>query len=391
MKYFAALLSLCLFITGCEDLFVKTIDVDSAGLSAKLVVTATLDTDSGRLTLSIGEGRPLQDYNKAVNNPLIRNGTVRLFENDREIFTKSGVFNMSPANSGYHERFTNISAIAGCTYRIEIDMEAYDKATATAVMPETPFISGAMMDTEHYTVKKNVMEIRSLGNFYSKSIMENYCFPFSLIIDDRNDQPDYYSLRMEYSEKREQWLVYDFDNYRIENEELVNPVNIATPNLTLIQDNPDVESNEMSFSEDGGGELYSFDLLVLTDATFRNRSAKLDLYALYFPVYNETHYYPKPVVVYRPYLHGNREHFIRKRDLLVTHLTQETFRQYRNMAFQLAGIGFFTEPVFITSNMENAYGCFSLQNTVRINVESFEGYSYSGTVTDDDFTEIPEK
>jgi hypothetical protein len=36
------------------------------------------------------------------------------------------------------------------------------------------------------------------------------------------------------------------------------------------------------------------------------------------------------------------------------------------MAFQLAGIGFFTEPVYITSNMENAYGGFSAQNTRRI-------------------------
>jgi hypothetical protein len=55
------------------------------------------------------------------------------------------------------------------------------------------------------------------------------------------------------------------------------------------------------------------------------------------------------------------------------------------MAFQLAGMDFFSEPVFISSNMENAYGCFSVQNTVRIPFSTFEGWHYSGTVTDMDF------
>ena len=34
--------------TSCEDMFMKTIDIDVAEVQAKLTVTATLDADSGR-------------------------------------------------------------------------------------------------------------------------------------------------------------------------------------------------------------------------------------------------------------------------------------------------------------------------------------------------------
>jgi hypothetical protein len=100
---------------------------------------------------------------------------------------------------------------------------------------------------------------------------------------------------------------------------------------------------------------------------------------------DESRYYPKPVVRYDPWRHGDQTHLTKHRDLLVTHLSPEVFRQYRSMTFQIAGMGFFSEPVFISSNMENAYGCFSAQNTVRIPVSAFEGWNYSRTVTDGDF------
>jgi hypothetical protein len=162
-------------------------------------------------------------------------------------------------------------------------------------------------------------------------------------------------------------------------------IEIATPNLTLIQDNPDVECMDMIFDGEKNS-LYSFGLMMLTDATFAGSQARLDLFALYNPKqYEGAGYYPKPVVNYDPQRHGDREHLVRRCDLFVTHFTQEAFQQYRSMALQLAGIGFFSEPVFIPSNIENAYGCFSVQNTVRIALAEFEGYHYSGQVNDSDF------
>jgi hypothetical protein len=101
-------------------------------------------------------------------------------------------------------------------------------------------------------------------------------------------------------------------------------------------------------------DLYSFDLMMLTDATFANTGTRLDLY------------YPQNGIVSEIDKYDSPHHTSIKNTLIVRHHTQEAFKQYRSMAFQLAGLGFFSEPVFITSNMENAYGGFSVQNTVRI-------------------------
>ena len=167
---------------------------------------------------------------------------------------------------------------------------------------------------------------------------------------------------------------------------------IATPDLTLIQDNPDIESKDLT-SNGENYDLYSFSLMLLTDATFSGSQKHLDMYLLSNgQLLNESHhYYSKPVIRYDPWRHGNQNYIKKRMDLLVTHLSPEVFRQYRSMAFQMAGMDFFSEPVFISSNMENAYGCFSVQNTVRIPLYTLEGWTNSGTVTDMDFREEEDK
>jgi len=50
---------LLLVSISCEDMFMKTIDMDVAGMSPKLSVTATLDADSGRFAIYIFAAHPL--------------------------------------------------------------------------------------------------------------------------------------------------------------------------------------------------------------------------------------------------------------------------------------------------------------------------------------------
>ncbi|GHT68286.1 hypothetical protein AGMMS50239_33050 [Bacteroidia bacterium] len=199
-------------------------------------------------------------------------------------------------------------------------------------------------------------------------------------IADNSTEKDCYALRIDHLETQ--------DSKSIDNnwyEEISYLTMIATPDLTLIQDNPDIESKDLTLNGEGY-DLYGFYLMLLTDAMFSGSHKRLEMYlSSNEQVLDESRYYPKPVVRYNPWLHGNQTHLTRHRDLLVTHLAPEVFRQYRSMAFQIAGMDFFSEPVFISSNMENAYGCFSAQNTVRIPVSAFEGWYYSGTVTDEDF------
>jgi hypothetical protein len=341
ITFFAVLLSV---ISGCEEAFVKVIDVEQSDFPPKLSVTATLDTDSGRFTLLMKEAHSIKYYETFRSDMIVivRDGTVRLFENDVEIHLITGPFDLSVYDyynqNGYYVSVKGVSAVAGRTYRLEIDIDGYEKATATAIMPDEPIISDLTIDVEHPVEKKNVKTIRSLSNLGYSTYLETACTPFSLKIADNTPHPDFYSLQLEHT-----------DAY------ITEIIDVSTSNLVLIQDNPDVESQDILMDGDNV-DLYSFDLMMLTDATFANSNVLLDLYAPYnyeFEPYDEPSQ-PKPSV-----------NTINKYTLLVRHHTQEAFRQYRSMAFQLAGLSFFTEPVFITSNMQNAYGGFSVQNTKR--------------------------
>jgi hypothetical protein len=220
-------------------------------------------------------------------------------------------------------------------------------------MPEAPRISGISVDSQNPVLKENVVNIKSLS--YSSSSSSGYYLPFSLNIEDNTPSPDFYSFQMGYYNK----VKYEGEEYESEyqNEyengyENTDLIDIATSNLALIQDNPDVESLDLMLDGENY-DLYSFDLMMLTDATFANTNIRLDLYTPYNEFYEDLN--PDPSM-----------HRHTKYTLTVRHHTQEAFKQYRSMAFQLAGLGFFSEPVFITSNMENAYGGFSLQNTSKI-------------------------
>jgi hypothetical protein len=348
-RFIALILLLIFTVASCdENSFVKIIDVEQADFPPKLAVTATLDTDNnGCFTLIIKEAHSLSHYNtfQSDQQNIVRNGTALLFENNEEILSIPGPFDLSVTETleknGYSAKFNNISAVAGRTYRLEIAIEGYDKAIATAVMPEAPIISDISVDIENPVKKENVVILKSLSySLYPSYFDYNIYLPFSLNIKDNAPSPDFYSFQAEYSNHPK----YPNDEYKNEN---VRTINIATSNLALIQDNPDLES--MDLMMDGEDyDLYSFDLMMLTDATFAGADIRLDLYT----PYNEDY--------------ANTDETISKYTLIARHHTQESFKQYRSMAFQLAGAGFFTEPVFITSNMENAYGGFSAQNTVRI-------------------------
>jgi hypothetical protein len=374
--------------TACEDIFVKKIDVEQADFPPKLSITATLDTDSGRLSLFIKEGNSLQYFHtyQKINQTIVCNGNIRLYENDREIFTEAGSFDLSPGefgDGGYHAAFTGISVVAGCTYRLTVEMEGYPAASAVAVMPEAPVVYDVLLDMEHLVEKRNILDISPLHDNYSTTSMT--ANPFVMDIADNNPEKDYYALQVERYEMRDVKGYYDYRQ-----EELYRLM-LATSDLTLIQDNPDIESKDLTLNGEVY-DLYGFYLMLLTDATFSGSRKRLDLYLSRFGEYpDDAVYYPKPVIHYDSDKHGDQTHVIKRRDLLVTHLSPEVFKQYRSMAFQTAGMDFFSEPVFIFSNMENAYGCFSVQNTVRIPLTVFEGWYYTGTVTEWDFIDYGEK
>ncbi len=367
---------LALVVAGCEDAFKTVIEIDNADFPPKLAVTATLDTDSGRFNISIVEGRSLQDYKdyRQVDQTIIKDGFVRLFEDDREIFSIPGPFDISASgnsgNQGYRAKFTGIPVKEGCTYRLEVELDGYAGVSSTAVMPAIPVVTDVMLDTSRVVTKNKVMWINSLSEAYSGRSYGSY-FPLAMTLADDSSKPDYYSLQL----ITYQHLTYD----GITNTSSSNSEYIGTDNLTMVQDNPDVESKNLMMDSEGY-DMYTFDLMMLTDVTF-GASDKLSLYAsTNIRTSSPEYYYPGNTVYNQPRPYDpDKEIEIREAnqtDLIVTHLTTETFKHYRSLAFQLMGLGFFSEPVFINSNMKNGYGCFSVQNSARVNLLEREKYYY---------------
>jgi len=62
--------------------------------------------------------------------------------------------------------------------------------------------------------------------------------------------------------------------------------------------------------------------------------------------------------------------------LRVQHFSESTFRYYRGQVLQRNRVGFFTEPVTITGNIENGYGHFAAINAVSIKLLEFEYEDY---------------
>ena len=96
---------------------------------------------------------------------------------------------------------------------------------------------------------------------------------------------------------------------------------------------------------------------------------------LYMPLPYRDYFYTKRPD-YDPDIHGREIKLTGIYDLEVSHISQEAFMHYRGMKLQKAGNAIFSEPVFIPSNIENGWGCFSLCNTKRIKLLEYGQYYF---------------
>lgn len=352
---------------GCNDMFEKTIDIDIADSTPKLSVTATLDTDSGRFALYVLEYRSMasfKNWHPAIE-PIVKDGAVRLYEDDRLILSIQGPFDLSfrtvsPVGyNGYRYKTTGLSLKAGSMYRLEIDMEGYSPVWSTTTMPNAPIIE-ATLDTTCTTYKSSVINIT---NEYTAS---GYYHPIELALTDKSNTTEYYyfeqkSYRHEECNQDYQYNVaFNINRY------------LGIDDFALIQDNPDYQAKSNDL-ENGVYDLYEFNHLLLSNQSFLNSSINFQLYV---PSWMKANYQPMPLLDYDPDTDGPEMHLTDRHDLIVRHITEETFRHYRNMIIQNVGIDFFTEPINIPGNIKNGLGCFSASNTKRFKLLEVESYDY---------------
>ena len=370
------------FLTACDS------DMPTISFPPKLAVTATLDGGSGIFTLLLSQGNSLADYAepRSENREIIRNGEIRLFEDDKLIFSEPGPFDLSFVDSylifdengqstrvegkvGFRFEKSDISTRPGSVYRLEIEVDGFKTVTASMTMPSPPVVTASM----NTTVQERIT-FAHRGSYLGYEIWdiilpiyiwnEMDFWPVSVHITDPNpNERNYFVLEIQ----RKQSGFSEFINYKLD----YTASSIGVSNLSILQDNPNIEASEGGLKETDQAAFYQFWPLPLymSDITFPGKSASLTFYS----EVERKNSYPDYVVDDPEYVKVLMHHTT---TLHVRHIPTETFKYYRGQLLQRVGVGFYTEPVVIAGNIKNGYGFFSVYNSTSFQFLEYETEEY---------------
>ena len=360
MKTKLSSIFIILLFTACDNMKTE-LDVSTISFPPKLTVSATLDGGNGDFTVVLTEGRSLADYTvpQPIRYELIRDGEIRLFEDDRLIFSERGTIDMSnrdavrdsityqivvPYYHGHYFKKSGIPTTPGCVYRLEVEVDGYETVVASEVMPVLPVVSAAIDTTATVT-------------FPTVSGWGYQFWPVSVQLDNAK-QGNYYALEMicdwklpDYPER--DWLYY---------------YGVAVADKSLLVDSP----KDMFISNES--EPYWTNILFLNNLSLTAKNGSLTCYAQPPDIHE----------VRTPEQDSSNLHVYTLHRFIYTfrinHISKETFKYYHSLAAQRLGVGFYTEPVLIFGNIKNGYGMFSVFNSLKVNLLEIEknGYLYIG-------------
>ena len=339
------------------------LDIKTFDFPPKLAVSATLDGEKGDFRIFIAEGNALASYTYPNRKIIVRDGEIRLFEDDKLILSEPGPIDMSHITPGgymgedgiwvntppyywYRLHKSGISTRAGSIYRLEVEIDGYETVTSTMTMPAAPVVS-ATMDTSIIFTK----------NFdYGYGSYEVKFWPVSVHLT--APDPNVHN-----------YLALDIIDYNKEEgmENYYGNLQIGVSDISILQDNPDLEAQQgvLVSSED----FYLLNHLIVSNIAFAKKDAPLTFYSMVANTsasrINNPYYVDNPDFEKVKYRH---EVFLR-----IRHFSESTFRYYRGQTLQNNNrADFFTEPVTITGNIENGYGHFAVINAVSIPFLEYE-------------------
>ena len=378
----------CFFLLTACDGDLKT--EFTISFPPKLSVSATLDGGNGVFNLWLSEGNALSDFAEPLhpNKEIIRDGEIRLFEDNTLIFSKPGPFDMSiietntimgedgwfvPARRGYSFEKTDISTRPGSVYHLEIKVDGYETVTSSMTMPVAPNVT-ASMDT---SVQVSMMLTHQSGyqSLYQKyqyvPIVEWPDFEALLwnvtvhLTDQYPNVRNYFALGI-----RRDGHFFDWNRlFALEDW------SIFVSDISILQDNPNIEVFEGGVIGMNYADLYMFRSLVMSDITFSGNNATLTFYSPVERITPEPPWWIDDPVLTEQYP-IERELFHRTTTLSVKHFPEETFNYYRTQLRHKAGVGFYSEPVFIQGNITNGYGFFSVYNSTSITLFEYDIEEY---------------
>jgi hypothetical protein len=355
------------FFPACDSMKTE-LDIDIASFPPRLSVTALLDAEKGHFRVALYEGRALSD--QASNYmEIIHNGEIRLFEDNQLILSEAVKFNLTmvnfqfPDNDCYSrlnpfERY-GIPTTPGSVYRLEVEMEGYQTVVSNAVMPAVPVVS-ASVNTDARGVKHDCIMLYPLGEGSSggNPYDGSYFWPVSVrLTDPAPDVLDYFALE-----------IHRFRSAGGIVEEVQPHQMIGVTDLSILQDNPEYEAMGLFIDTERRADSYLFPAFLMSDLTFSGKDASLTFYTVMeiIPSADDLTFFENNPAYEKVHCTTT---------LSIQHLSASTFKYYRGLTLQNTGIGFFTEPVIITGNVENGYGCFSVSNSLSVTLLEYDAYA----------------
>ena len=370
-------------LISCDFEMKTELDLHTISSPPKLAVSATLDGGSGIFRILLAEGNALADYAEpqSRDKEIIRNGEIRLFEDNILILSEPGPFDMSYISDHHIQnddgrydvvhskigcRFekTEIFTRVGSIYRLEVEVDGYETVTSSMVMPAAPVVS-ASMDT---TILEHMTLIYNRGGYYyngydiRNDLKDNaLTYPFQMdfwsisvhLVDPDPNERNYFALEFQ-----------DNQHFSQHNEKFIASI-ISVADISILQDNPTIEVKEGRPHAD----FYSFTgPLLISDITFSGKNTSLKFYLgiepEFFPENWENMEFVKNIT------HHTLTFYVKS-------IPPETFKYFRKQLLQQAGVGFYTEPVVIESNIINGYGYFSVFNSVSFQFLEYETEQYA--------------
>jgi hypothetical protein len=193
-------------------------------------------------------------------------------------------------------------------------------------------------------------------------------WPISLQWSKRNAGLNYYTLEM--LEK----IVKNEGTHNVPDEQLKEGVyyrGVFVDDLSKLQDNPELEIQNLQnrYNEERYADIYDFQILMMSDRKFTNDNVSLNLFYPSFDLKDSGQDNSSNMSENSVYQHTLT--------LRMRHITEATFKYYRSIAIQQTlGNSLYSEPATIVNNIKNGLGCFSVFNTVNVNLLEWKTYEY---------------
>lgn len=373
-------------ISGCEKLLTRTIEVNVPSEARKVSVTAILSCygDTGSLSLAIRQRVSLNEYERRdqfYGTEDFRRGTVSIYQGEQVIFQKTDLYDIAKNEP---LMFYGLPLHENLEYRLEVNIEGFEIATAKTVMPSAP----PKIDKASITRRD-----LNLNNCYYHDGHRPYTlyggeieyFTINCLLPPSNaEQPQYYAfIASDLFTKTQHGFYTDEETseqvefFRTKKDESIKDESITHTGLFsqfYIFDSPYYDLMVSLMDVGDPYDAFFFKDLVLDNEKLKGES-QLEILVEHFALWenNATHERNENRLLEKDameYIDSDSLVFESRR------ISEETYRHALSLEKQYGANMLFDEPYFIYSNIENGIGIFSAQNVERVVLKVERRYSY---------------